>query len=82
MKPICVLHQREMERIVAGVDVIVHANFGPYQIYKADLFECSVCKVRVVHDFAMVPHAEHFQHPHFDQALETAMKSPLTVEVK
>jgi hypothetical protein len=66
-RPICRKCHRFMDKLKQGVDVILLTKFGrgespqPYQLWKADLFDCEECGAQIVADYASEPYAEHFQ---------------------
>lgn len=66
--PICVPCERETIIEKNGVVVCIHAPFGPYQLYRADLWLCPTCDNPFL-KFANQPFAEHFQ-PGFAEELE------------
>jgi len=71
--PVCVRCQVEFRQIRSGVAVIDMFSQPPrpYQIWMADLFECPVCKARIVSGFGRNPLAQHFE-PNFAQWLQEA----------
>lgn len=68
--PICVRCECETRVEKNGVTVCLHAPFGPYQLYRADLWLCPTCgdPFLKINDR---PFAEHFQ-PGFAEELEKA----------
>lgn len=62
-RPICVKCQVEFRVRKNGVTVIDTFSQPPkpYQIWRADLFECPICKTQVVGGFAQEPLAQHFE---------------------
>ena len=62
-RPICVRCQTEFRNIKSGTAVIdmFSQPTEPYQVWRADLFECPMCKTQIVSGFAQEPLAEHYQ---------------------
>ena len=59
--PVCVTCNREMFPEKNGVRAVLHASFGPYEVYVADLWECLKCGVQVLVGFGRGPLAQHFE---------------------
>jgi len=45
------------------------AQFGPYKLWMADMWQCPECKTEIVAGFARKHFAEHYE-PDFDSKLE------------
>lgn len=71
MSPICVECRLFMTRVKNGVSVLTHAETRPYQLFRADLFECPGCGGQVVTGFGSNPESEHFA-PDFAERIERA----------
>lgn len=65
---------REMSPKKNGVYVIEMADFGPYKVWMADLWECPRCAYQVIAGFPPVTLAEHYEDS-FAKHLETAKAS-------
>ena len=66
---ICVKCQKQMRPEKNGVFVLEKADFGPYQIWHADLWKCPQCEVEIIAGFGARPYAEHYE-PGFTGFLE------------
>ena len=64
----------EMRPKKNGVYVIEMADFGPYKVWLADLWECPRCAYQVIGGFGLEPLAEHYEDS-FAKHLETAKAS-------
>lgn len=64
----------EMRPKKNGVHVIEMADFGPYKVWLADLWECPKCRHRVIAMFGLEPLAEHYE-DNFAGILEMAKAS-------
>ena len=62
-----------------GVAVIIYANFGPDQIWAADLWICPLCRVTIIDGWSR-EHAEHYEHD-FAQRLARALERLDTVKI-
>lgn len=73
MKIVCTNCQRLMtaQRAIAAIEM---ADFGPYKLWSADLYQCKGCNNEVVAGFADCAYAEHFEQ-HFAEALKVAVES-------
>lgn len=67
-KMVCVDDGFEFDIEKNGVFEIVMANFGEYQIFRADLWKCRGCGKEVVAGFGKEPFIEHF-----DEGFKTAL---------
>jgi len=63
-RPVCVNCQREMNVRRNGIGVLFYADWGPYQIYAADLYRCNNCGHEVTIGYSYKPIS------HFDQRFE------------
>lgn len=61
--PVCVKCQIQLRKIKVGVAVIDMFSHPPkpYQVWLADLFECPICKTRIVSAFADNPLGRYFE---------------------
>lgn len=67
---VCVQCNKEMICFKTGAKVLETFNAGvPYQLWDADVFECPICKCKVVVGFGRNPLSEHW-HSDFQQKLE------------
>lgn len=77
MKVICTLCNRSLtcER---AVDVVEYADFGPYKLWRADVYKCPGCDVTVVTAFGERAYAEHHE-AKFDEILARIRASGETI---
>lgn len=78
MRPVCSKCEVELKCRKNGVFVIEYADSGPYKIWEADEYECTVCGIRVVTGFGQQAISEHWMSS-FDMWLSRAEKDPNTV---
>lgn len=57
--PVCAKCNKDMYPKKNGVGVLDYADFGPYQVWDADLWACRGCGIEVVLGFAQGPIARH-----------------------
>ena len=72
-KMICAKDGCELHPIKNGVYEIVMANFGAYQIYRADLWGCAGCGAEIVAGSSQEPIVEHFD-SNFKNVLDRVLK--------
>ena len=77
----CVNCQTTYKKINSGVNCITMFDNPPrpYQLFRADLFECPGCKNRVVSDFGTHAIAEHFM-PDFQEKVQQDPNAYLSYE--
>lgn len=56
--PVCRKCQREFRPQTIGVRVLDMAEFGPYKLWMADVYQCPVCGAEIVYGFADKPFAQ------------------------
>lgn len=59
--PLCVNCRVPFKKVESGVSVLEMTGQEPYQLIRADLFQCPGCQTRVVASFAKIPEMEHYQ---------------------
>lgn len=59
--PVCAKCQVDMRCKKNGVGVVDMADFGPCQVWDADLWECPKCGFQVVAGFGQKPIAYHYE---------------------
>ena len=60
-RPVCVKCNCELRPEKNGVGVLEMADFGPYQVFDADLWKCPKCGLEVVGGFGCGPIAAHYE---------------------
>ena len=60
-RPVCIKCNCELQPERNGVGVLDMANFGPCDLYDADLWKCPRCGIEVVGGFASGPIASHYK---------------------
>lgn len=59
--PLCVNCRVPFKKIQSGVSVLEMTGQEPYQLIRADLFQCPGCQTKVVAAFAQIPEMENWQ---------------------
>jgi len=67
-RPVCVKCNVEMKPEKNGIGLLDMANFGPYQLWDADLYKCSICGCEIITGFGSKAIAQHSDEG-FDRAL-------------
>jgi hypothetical protein len=67
-RPVCKKCNCELRPETNGVGVLDMANFGPAELYDADLWKCPKCGIEVVGGFGHGPIASHFE-PDFQRTI-------------
>lgn len=70
----CVKCKKQMRCEKGGVFVIEMADFGPYKIWRADVWVCPDCRQETICGFGVAPLAEHYE-DRFAKILEDAKAS-------
>lgn len=64
-RPVCVECSTEMYPLKNGVDyiesMVINEETAPYKIIQCDMFECPICKRRILSGFAREAYTEHYQ---------------------
>jgi len=60
-RPVCNSCSCEMIPFVNGVGVLDHADFGPYSLWDADLWQCPKCGKEVIGGFGQGPISAHYE---------------------
>ncbi len=76
---VCAKCRIELRSKTNGIMTIEMADFGPYKLWLADLWECPECHAEVILGFAHHRLAEHYE-PDFAGALARAESKPSTVK--
>lgn len=77
VKPVCMPCKREMKVAKNGVSVLFNADFGPYEVHQADVWECDGCGATVANGWGNGPIAQHWQ----DDFADEAAKCDVVVQV-
>lgn len=59
-RPVCVKCHCELRPEENGVGVLDMADYGPYELYDADLWKCPKCGLEVIGGFGEYPISEHY----------------------
>ena len=62
-RPVCPKCHCELRPETNGVGILDMADWGPYELYDADLWKCPSCGVEVVGGFGLNPIAQHYESP-------------------
>ena len=60
-RPVCPKCHCELRPETNGVGILDMADWGPYELYDADLWKCPSCGVEVVGGFGLNPIAQHYE---------------------
>jgi len=64
-RPVCVECSVEMRVLKNGVDyiesMVMNEETAPYKIIQCDMFECPICKHRILGGFAQKAYTKHYQ---------------------
>ena len=60
-RPVCVKCHCELRPETNGVGVLDIADFGPAELWDADLWKCPKCGFKIVGGFALEPIGSHFE---------------------
>ncbi len=60
-RPVCAKCCCELRPETNGVGVLDMADYGPYELYDADLWKCPKCGLEVVGGFASGPISAHYE---------------------
>lgn len=75
--PICVKCQVEYRPKTNGINVELMADFGSFELYKADKVECPGCGHQIITGYGDEPFAIHFKE-NYKEVLEKVEKSGRT----
>ena len=67
--PVCAACQTEMHPERNGVGVVDYADYGPVNLWEADLWECPKCHIQIVVGFGDYPISSHIEDD-FDKIME------------
>jgi predicted RNA-binding Zn-ribbon protein involved in translation (DUF1610 family) len=65
-----------------GVGVLLMADFGPYQLWLADVVECPECGCQVIRGYGQHRIAEHYEGESFERLVESYRERNLLYEVR
>lgn len=71
---VCRKCKRALVPLKNGIPVVEVADFGPYKLYEADVWECPNCHVEIVTGFSQNP-KQHFEYS-FPAELNRAQARP------
>ena len=60
-RPVCKKCNCELRPETNGVGLLDMADYGPYELYNADLWKCPKCGIEIVGGFAMEPISRHWE---------------------
>jgi len=68
--PVCALCQMELRPEKNGVGILDMADFGPLQIWDADLWKCPSCQMKIIAGFGHNPVEFHFNKEAFERTIK------------
>lgn len=78
-RPVCAKCNCELRPETNGVGVLDMAEYGPYELYDADLWKCPRCGMEVIGGFALSPISAHYD-PDFQKMIDIYEKKGLIVK--
>jgi len=79
-RPVCAPCQVEMEPERNGVGVVDYADFGPVNLWDADLWECPKCGHQIVTGFGGGPISRHYEEERFQRLIKTYEEQSMVIE--
>jgi len=64
-KPVCIKCNTELRPEEVGVELLDMAEWGPYQLWNADLWKCPSCGIEIIVNFGN--YGEHHNSPTFQE---------------
>lgn len=80
-RPVCIKYGVELHPETNGVGVLDLADFGPYELYDADLWKCPSCGMEVVGGFGIGPVSMHLD-PDFTRMVEAYKRKGILIRNK
>jgi hypothetical protein len=80
-RPVCPKCHCELRPETNGVGILDMADWGPYELYDADLWKCPKCGIEVVGGFAFDPISQHFEED-FGRMVDSYRQRGLLIENK
>lgn len=77
-RPVCFECHKELRPEKNGVGVLDLADFGPYQLWDADLWKCPECGIQVIGGFGNGPISSHYEED-FDRRVKDYQERALLV---
>ena len=78
-RPVCVKCNCELHPEKNGIGVLDMTEFGPYELYAADMWKCPKCRIEVAGGFAYNPMSTHHK-PNFQSMIEAYEKEGLLIK--
>jgi len=79
-RPVCAACQVEMHPERNGVGVLDMADYGPVNLWDADLWECPKCRHQIVSGFGGNPIARHYEGDRFEKLLKDYREHSIVIE--
>ncbi len=76
---ICVNCETQLHPSRMGLILVLHADFGPSTVWKADELRCPGCGTRIISTVTLTPLAEYWQQKQFESVMATVRKVPHNV---
>jgi hypothetical protein len=80
-RPVCVKCHCELRPETNGVGILDIAEWGPYELYDADLWKCPSCGIEVVGGFALSPISAHYN-ANFQKMIDSYKNNGVIIENK
>jgi len=79
-RPVCRTCQVDLRPERNGVGVLDMADFGPVDLWDADLWKCPKCGLEVVSGFGNNPISSHYVKEEFSRLIDAYRKNSLIIE--
>ena len=79
-RPVCAACQVEMHPERNGVGVLDMADYGPVNLWDADLWECPKCHFQIVSGFGDSPVARHNEGDRFERLVKSYNENSIVIE--
>ena len=79
-RPVCAACQVEMHPEKNGVGVLDMADYGPVNLWDADLWECPKCGFQIVSGFGSNPIARHYEGERFKRLVQSYQDNSIVIE--
>ena len=81
-RPVCAACQVDMRPECNGVGVLDMADFGPCDLWDADLWECPKCGQQIVSGFGSNPISRHYEGDRFTNLVKSYEENSIVIESK
>lgn len=79
-RPVCAACQVEMHPERSGVGILDMADYGPVELWDADLWECPKCGFQIVSGFGNKPISRHYEGETFERLVKSYNENSIVIE--